>query len=150
MTPQRGHAKGTLSIEDGRKQARAHRAVSKAIQERKLVRPKVCEGCGEEPGHDVGGRSKIVAHHHNGYENQLDVQWLCQRCNIRLGFLLDPREPVQPEPTKNILDGGSFSCPEKRLRNLVWYGKPGYEAETARVDMAIAENEELNRRLGYR
>lgn len=146
----RGHAKGTYSLEDRRTQSRAHYQVSKAIRERSLVRPKKCEQCGEEPGFDIGGRSMIVAHHRNGYENLLDVQWLCQRCNIRLGFMRDPREPEPVPPAKSVLDGGHIPCPERSLRNLAWYGEPGYEAETARVDKAIAENAELNRRLGYK
>lgn len=143
---ERGHAKAGYGGHDQRSQGRAHRAVAKAIQEGKLTRPKKCEKCGEEPGNDIGGKSKIVAHHHKGYENPLDVQWLCQRCNIRLGLMPDPREPPRVIET-DIWEGGRYVIcggPRRTNKNLWWYGQPGYESGTAEIDAAIAEEEALN------
>lgn len=60
---------------------KAHAAVKRAIVAGKLTRPEECSACGVNPGPGTDGRSKIHGHHHNGYENQLDVEWLCARCH---------------------------------------------------------------------
>jgi hypothetical protein len=109
----RGHG----YADDNGERAKAHYAVRKAIMAGSLIRPKVCEACGDKPGNDIGGKSKIVAHHHRGWKNPLDVLWVCQRCNRRLAIL---REPGDPEPVfdGSILEGGSYGSPHGRRSNL--------------------------------
>jgi len=54
-----------------------HRAWSKIwyhILSGKLIRPEKCEKCMKH--------CKPQAHHWNGYENALDVKWLCRPCHI--------------------------------------------------------------------
>ena len=52
---------------------RARYAVNNALRRGKLVRPDVCDNC--------RGGPRLEAHHHNGYENKLDVRWLCRICH---------------------------------------------------------------------
>lgn len=63
---------------------RAHDAVKYALRVGKLVRPVVCSSCGLPPRPRRDGLSGLHAHHHHGYENKLDVQWLCIDCHKRL------------------------------------------------------------------
>ena len=71
--------------------SRAINKVNKAIRQGDLIRPKCCELCGNEPGsieaHWFGKvitRSQIAAHHWNGYNNPIDVWWICHHCNCML------------------------------------------------------------------
>lgn len=60
---------------------KARRAVRHAILSGALIRPEVCENCGQSSrGSD--GRSGIQGHHYRGYDNPLDVRWLCPKCHI--------------------------------------------------------------------
>lgn len=52
--------------------AKAHRAVSNAIRNNKLIKPKTCSECGK------GGR--IEGCHHD-YLKPLEVRWLCAVCH---------------------------------------------------------------------
>ena len=71
-------------------QARAK--VAQAIKEGVLVRPTTCElcGCTKEQWESrhwiraIGRRFQIMAHHWNGYDNPLDIWWICQKCNTLL------------------------------------------------------------------
>lgn len=58
-----------------RRQKTAHRAVSRALANGKLVRPTTCSRCGCE--------CLPFAHHVNGYdkENELNIIWLCPACH---------------------------------------------------------------------
>lgn len=50
----------------------AHEAVARAIASGRLKKPDTCEKCGV----------KCVPHgHHDDYEKQLDVQWVCRPCH---------------------------------------------------------------------
>jgi hypothetical protein len=49
----------------------------------KLIRPLVCERCGNEPGFDRLGRSRIHGHHHD-HNKALDVEWICYLCHIEI------------------------------------------------------------------
>jgi len=51
----------------------AHSAVGQAIKTGKLVRPSVCEGCGEDA---------FCEAHHSDYSRKLDVEWLCKTCHV--------------------------------------------------------------------
>lgn len=59
----------------------AKRLVRDAIRRGDLVRPEACPRCGKSP-ETIDGRTGIHAHHHNGYDNPLDVIWLCYDCHV--------------------------------------------------------------------
>ena len=54
---------------------RARRKVTYAVQTGTLVRPEVCEECGEQHTHIHG--------HHDDYSKPLEVRWLCPKCHKR-------------------------------------------------------------------
>lgn len=54
-------------------EARARRAVKRAIVNGTLVRPETCEDCGE--------RSNAIEAHHEDYSRRFDVNWLCPTCH---------------------------------------------------------------------
>lgn len=54
--------------------------VRHAINRGDLVPPKECQECAAIPV-TADGRRGIQAHHHNGYSNPLDVEWLCVPCH---------------------------------------------------------------------
>lgn len=60
--------------EANREKRRAHLAVRRAVVSGRLAKPSECERC---PRTGV----RLDAHHHNGYENALDVIWLCGSCH---------------------------------------------------------------------
>ena len=70
----------------------AVREIRKAIEKGEIVRPKVCDLCGKVPTEQkikcIDGRvllkTGFMAHHYNGYENQLDVWWVCHSCNSKM------------------------------------------------------------------
>lgn len=62
----------------------AHNAVTHARERGEIIRPKRCEECHKIPRRGRDGRTQIQAHHHNGYENLLDVRWLCRACHGKL------------------------------------------------------------------
>jgi len=54
----------------------AHQKVRYAVKTGKLIRPSNCQDCSK--------KCKPQGHHHLGYDNPLEVVWLCQSChNIR-------------------------------------------------------------------
>ena len=53
---------------------RAHQAVKRALKRGDLVRPAGCQRC---PRMNV----RLDAHHDHGYENALDIIWLCGSCH---------------------------------------------------------------------
>ena len=61
----------------------AHHAVKYALRVGKLVRPERCSKCTDKPFPRLDGRSRLQAHHHNGYskDHRLDVIWLCAYCH---------------------------------------------------------------------
>ena len=59
----------------------AHLRVLRAVRCGQLVRPDTCQKCGKTPKADSAGRAGIHGHHHRGYENPLDVEWICARCH---------------------------------------------------------------------
>lgn len=44
-----------------------------AVRRGLIAKPDQCQSC--------GAQSPIEAHHHNGYEDAFDVQWLCRTCH---------------------------------------------------------------------
>ncbi len=63
-------------------QKTAHKYVELAIKSGELTRLTKCEACGKTP---TDNKTKsIVAHHWNGYDEYLNVWWVCRSCN---GFL---------------------------------------------------------------
>lgn len=56
---------------------RAHKAVARAVKSGRLVRPELCQGCGELPP----AGTALNGHHHRGYEDRLVVKWVCVSCH---------------------------------------------------------------------
>lgn len=65
-----------------RKRSHAITLVRKALQSGYLTRPESCEVCGFSPF--PLARTKIQAHHWNGYDHPLDVWFICKSCNAIL------------------------------------------------------------------
>lgn len=86
------------------KMSRAHYRVAVAVKTGALTRPVVCEECGSEPPPNKRGAVQIQAHHHNGYDDPLDVQWLCPTCHLRENRKAYEGLPVEPDPLGSILD----------------------------------------------
>lgn len=57
-----------------RHKTRAHGAVATALKRGDLVRPNVCEHCGDH---------QFTEASHTDYEKQLEVEWLCRPCHMR-------------------------------------------------------------------
>ena len=51
---------------------RAHKIVANAIEYGTLMKPRLCEQCGQEKDLDA---------HHEDYEKPLEVEWLCRKCH---------------------------------------------------------------------
>lgn len=62
------------------KKMKARRAVRAAVKAGVLIPPETCSVCGGTAKRRDGVRA-IQAHHHFGYERQLDVVWLCPPCH---------------------------------------------------------------------
>lgn len=60
---------------------KAHAIVRAALKSQRLVRPSHCQSCGAPNKACSDGRSYLQAHHHQGYENPLDVIWICAACH---------------------------------------------------------------------
>jgi len=62
---------------------KARSAVTQAVSKGQLVRSEICERCEVRPGYGKDGRTLIRADHHHGYDqaHELDVWWLCSRCD---------------------------------------------------------------------
>lgn len=58
----------------------ARRAVRNAIVSGVLTRPTECGECGLTAKR-IDGINAIQAHHHNGYDHPLEVEWLCPKCH---------------------------------------------------------------------
>jgi hypothetical protein len=84
--------------------ARAHYLVAKAIKSGELVRPDTCDVCGKSPNPAKNGRTQIQAHHHRGYDNPLDVQWVCQLCHKDVANPDGIKHPADVDPLGSILD----------------------------------------------
>jgi hypothetical protein len=100
----------------------AYNAVQRALRSGRLVRPYVCEDCGQvdtKHGREGPGQPMVpvgwwepVAHHHHGYdrEHALDVVWLCLFCHSRV-HLAEKTEAIRrgvrdaPKP-----DGSCRQC----------------------------------------
>ena len=54
--------------------SKAYSKVGYALKTGKLIRPKECSKCGR--------KCKPQAHHHNGYQNPLEITWLCRDCHM--------------------------------------------------------------------
>lgn len=63
-----------------RTQGSAIKLVELAIKAGELVRPNRCEICGKTTQVN-GGKPPIVGHHWNGYDDPLNVWWICRSCN---------------------------------------------------------------------
>lgn len=62
-----------------KKQGWASQIFRKAMKKGEVSRLDTCELCGRNPRKEK--RYDLVAHHWNGYDNPLDIWWICSRCN---------------------------------------------------------------------
>jgi hypothetical protein len=58
------------------KKYKAHTAVGNAIRDKRLIKPEICDIC--------GNKTKLHAHHEN-YDDPLLVVWLCVACHSQVG-----------------------------------------------------------------
>lgn len=77
----------------------AVKKVEVAVKNGELVRPTKCEVCGRET-FKTNGIQPIVAHHWNGYDDPLNVWWICRSCNR---FLLVHDGSLSIEQAKQII-----------------------------------------------
>lgn len=88
--------------------------VNKATMNGSLVRPSTCELCGKSP--IKNRRTPIHAHHWNGYNNPLDVWWLCKSCN---GLLIGEQfhcGKVSKEDAREFIEAKRFGELKTRQR----------------------------------
>jgi len=54
---------------------RAGRLIRRAVEIRKIIKPKLCENCQSS--------IRLEAHHPNGYEGEhaFEIEWLCRSCH---------------------------------------------------------------------
>lgn len=91
-------------------QAQARTMVRRAIERGDLHRPAFCSECGADPGPGKDGRACIHAHHFNGYDRPLDVQWLCVRCHRAETPFPDPAASwMRRHPERVRGSGNAFS-----------------------------------------
>jgi hypothetical protein len=63
---------------------RAMNLVAKAVKEGVLQRPTRCSRCHATPGPMSNGRTQIEAHHAYGYDQPLNIKWVCHQCNQKM------------------------------------------------------------------
>lgn len=71
---EKAKARSRRYTQENPEKRRAHRKLEWAIESGKMVRG-FCECCGNE---------KADAHHWRGYDNPLDVQWVCRSCHVTI------------------------------------------------------------------
>src|SRR3990172_9659095 len=103
----------------------AHREVYKATKEGRLSRYDTCELC--------LAKGRMSGHHYNGYDNPLDVWFICYSCNSQLrGYhdgSLTKEQARELIAAKTWAKGWIVAFPSKKATNL-WYGKfQGNEAQ---------------------
>jgi hypothetical protein len=59
----------------------ARRKVREALRDGLLVIASACQKCSHSPPPGRDGRRTLHAHHHNGYDKPLDVEWICAVCH---------------------------------------------------------------------
>jgi len=53
---------------------KAHCALNNAVRDGKIIKPKICERCGE---------AKLLHAHHPDYSKPMEIEWLCSTCHRR-------------------------------------------------------------------
>ncbi len=63
--------------------ASARQAVNSAVSTGAMQPKSKCAACGRDPGLTRNGRSRLQAHHRDGYDEDksLDIVWLCPECH---------------------------------------------------------------------
>jgi hypothetical protein len=101
-------------------ETRARKNVAHAVERGDLTRPVACELCG------VACRPE--AHHHGGYKDPYNVQWLCRACH--LGAEADIRARRLVMARRVVQDGErtyhAYSADELiEIDSLAHHGRPG-------------------------
>lgn len=71
--PQKFLAANRLRAQRDLVKHRARKALEKAVQTRKILKPKACPQC--------GATDRRIEGHHTDYTKPLEVIWLCSRCH---------------------------------------------------------------------
>lgn len=58
---------------------RARRIVNKSINDGKIVRPDICQWCGE----DYFYTDQAIEAHHEDHSKPMDIIWLCKECHAK-------------------------------------------------------------------
>lgn len=61
--------------------AEAHRQLRLALKQGKIIKPDACQSCRAVDPRCADGRTALHGHHHRGYDNPLEVMWLCALCH---------------------------------------------------------------------
>ncbi len=61
----------------------AQQILHRALRKGEIIKPSVCNVCGEKERLARDGRTLLQAHHHNGYDKPFDVKWLCVWCHSK-------------------------------------------------------------------
>jgi len=87
--------------------AAAVKTIFEAVRTGRIIRPDTCSQCGEKPGLDAVGNSKIQAIHTKGYEfeHRMDVVWMCVSCRNKFAWIArrereNEKCDICGEPTK--------------------------------------------------
>lgn len=76
---ERNKEKGVLRQRDYRRKdkirAKAHRDLSRAVMEKKIIKPEHCQLC---------GKNKPLDGHHNDYTKPLQIVWVCRLCHRKI------------------------------------------------------------------
>lgn len=144
---------------------RSRDAVRRALDRGKIARPTLCEKCGCNPGHARDGRRLLHAHHYQGYDKPLIVQWLCPACHARddvkasgensgraklsLADVASIRERYRPNATHKAQEGSvnalarEYGVSRTNIRDIV-KGKIWRNATIATTELAPATHETIN------
>jgi hypothetical protein len=132
---------GGLGFVDDIVKQRAHTAVTKAIKDGELVRPKRCEECGKRPNRRKNHR--IVAHH-DDYNKPLQVRWLCSPCHGQT-HRFDCLTPKRRKRRKRI----ALSLSERELAHIRafsekhWFTAGWADATMCRIILLTATSYEM-------
>lgn len=96
--------------------SRAVVAVKNALMNGLLTRPESCELCGAKP--EKKKRTRIQAHHWNGYDHPTDIWWCCASCNAYLVGNRFHIGKVNIEEARAYIESRKIKIPSGRCRAI--------------------------------